>query len=230
MNEAFTIKLGWELIQNPSTLWAQGMLGEYDTGIDMRQDIICRNTDSTLWKRLSEAWPTILDHMLFIVSDEESTPFWNKAQLQKGRMLAEQVYTQLSPEEKSQVVSHYINNEGEWDRECLAPYLSEELMNLITISLPFKSEDGPNTIVWDASSNGVFTIKNCYSLLRNQNMTPIRVLNHIWKWICGSLPLTASQIAKWGRGDNPICSHCNAEIKTPIHAIRDCPETARIWI
>lgn len=96
---------------------------------------------------------------------------------------------------------------------------------------------GHDKRVWPSNRLGEFSVSSAYSLLCDFDrlfadpvwealwvaVMPERARLFVWKLLNRKL------LTRWGLGD-PYCPFCAGVEETDMHALRDCPRSAEIWL
>lgn len=99
-----------------------------------------------------------------------------------------------------------------------------------------------DTMIWDKSANGRFTVKTTY-MVREEDGTIERdpIWRIVWKWkgmerirmflwtVAHNAIMTNEM--RWRRriSDNKCCCDCVNEVENLTHSLRDCPKARKIW-
>ncbi|KAL4307123.1 uncharacterized protein LOC107605009 [Arachis ipaensis] len=238
MNDAFLLKSVWRFIKEPEALWSQVLIHKYKEGPCLQS----KPTDSPFWKDITKLWPTLKEYCSVAIGDGSTTSFWNDVWVQNEGYLSSKALTPIPEEQKNWKVVEYTNGRGEWDLENLVALLPTEVLNKIRSIPPPKDSQGEDRIRWNHTANGDFTVALAYRILINHSsMETKRIWKVIWRWkgperirvfmwqaAHGRL-LTASRKSRMMRTD-PNCHRCHRILETGLHALRDCPYAASIWV
>ncbi|KAL4299361.1 hypothetical protein AHAS_Ahas17G0093200 [Arachis hypogaea] len=64
------------MVNEKESLWEQVLYNKYGRGQDLQKSLICKSTDSTLWKSLTKMWDvTNLD--MVVIEATNQTGEWN---------------------------------------------------------------------------------------------------------------------------------------------------------
>ncbi|RYR24105.1 hypothetical protein Ahy_B02g057597 isoform A [Arachis hypogaea] len=240
MNEAFLLKIIWQLQEQPNTLWAKILLQKYNSSISNSPTThqITRKSDSDLWKELMKTWPTFLKHAISFIGDGRSTFFWTDNWVEDGGTL-ENFATHTNLDIHSKVGEWADDNRG-WNLTKLSRALPEETVQKIIAQPPPRSNGNEDKRGWKLSEDGDFSIATTYRALANWTTPSKTKWTMIWNW---KGPQKA-KILIWklmhdrvftnqrrsrifgGSGDCPICEN---QMESAIHTFRDCAKAATIW-
>jgi len=76
MNEAFLMKMLWNMINIPYDLWCKVLYSKYGRDKDLRVSISMQHYDSPLWKTLAGIWDKLQNHVVWKLGDGMQTNFW----------------------------------------------------------------------------------------------------------------------------------------------------------
>jgi len=76
MNEAFLMKMIWNLIQKPDDLWCKVLLSKYGRNTNLNLSCNYQPYDSPLWKALAGLWNDFHRHVVKQIGDGRHTNFW----------------------------------------------------------------------------------------------------------------------------------------------------------
>jgi len=76
MNEAFLMKMLWNLNTKPDDLWCKVLLSKYGTNNDLSSSIKSQPYDSPLWKALAGTWGEFQRNIVWKIGDGLHTNFW----------------------------------------------------------------------------------------------------------------------------------------------------------
>lgn len=77
MNDAFLSKILWRMHVEPTSLWAQVLLGKYGRSSNIEHGLISKHRDSKLWKELAKLWVSFHTHIQYEgLEDGSNSPVW----------------------------------------------------------------------------------------------------------------------------------------------------------
>lgn len=106
---------------------------------------------------------------------------------------------------------------------------------ILILQIPFSSWRDKDVLYWMADSHGLYTVRSCYKMLNNCSIAPTsgvcrkiwnlevpnKVKKFLWRVVMNVLPTTDNLIQKRVEV-MPICSLCNHQNKTVVHALVNC--------
>ncbi|GAU31578.1 hypothetical protein TSUD_54010 [Trifolium subterraneum] len=240
MNEAFLMKMMWNLIKKPDELWCRVLLSKYSRNNDLMVSCRSQPYDSPLWKALAGVWNDFHRHVFWKIGDGRQTNFsldkWipNVGELFSSASL-NLIDTTLS-------VRDAQNSEGGWNLNFLRDNLANNIVNQV-LALPDPNNgDGPDTMGWEGSNTHQFTVQSAYLLQFGDILTqggdwkslwdwegPHRIQTFIWMAVQERI-LTNLRRSKWGVGISPLCTRCGRDDETMIHVLRDCIYSIQVWL
>ncbi|XP_074305989.1 uncharacterized protein LOC141641217 [Silene latifolia] len=131
-----------------------------------------------------------------------------------------------------------------WRWEVFSNYLSRN--DLLKIAAYYLSPEPylEDSLYWNASSSGKFTIKSTLTLIKTADMSPEtepiawhviwklpvqqRVRMFIWLAAHGRLMTNYNRVRR-GIHDDPICPRCFEEDESTDHHLRRCPYSRELW-
>ena len=107
---------------------------------------------------------------------------------------------------------------------------------------PPRTEAGLDTIAWNGTADGSFTLKSAYGVVCDLQVTsdinlfklvhrwpgPERIRMFLWKISHESI-LTNAKRMRIGMSVNDACSACQAEAEALLHLFRDCNDCKQVW-
>jgi hypothetical protein len=170
MNEAFLMKMLWNLTTKPKDLWCRVLYSKYGRNNDLSNSIRAQNYDSPLWKALALSWGEFQRNIVWIIGDGLRTNFWlDKWGSNNFSLITIATQSFINTTFN---VKDVTNSYGDWDNNFLFENLPDNIANKV-IALPAPAEaDGPDTIGWGGTSTCQFSIKRAYNLL-TQNQSSV---------------------------------------------------------
>ncbi|KAI9084434.1 hypothetical protein K1719_033624 [Acacia pycnantha] len=105
-------------------------------------------TDSKLWRKLTQLWPSIVENIYWDIGDGNEVKFWEDKWVEDEGGLAGKCLGHLSEEEKRVTVSEMLNERGEWDMDRIQDSLNEEGRELVRAIPPPSVDNGKDSIKW----------------------------------------------------------------------------------
>jgi len=121
MNEAFLMKILWNLITNPNDLWCKVLYSKYGRNNDLRVSIKSQPYDSSLWKSLTSIWDQFQQQVVWQLGDGNNINFWLDKWTPSGTSLIS--ITSQSYIDTTLSVRDVVTPSGEWDYNFLSSNL-----------------------------------------------------------------------------------------------------------
>jgi len=87
MNEAFLMKMLWNIINKPDDLWCKTLYSKYGRNKDLRVAITSQPYNSPLWRALAGIWDQFKGHTVWQLGDGQKINFWLDNWMPDGRSL-----------------------------------------------------------------------------------------------------------------------------------------------
>ncbi|CAJ2669949.1 unnamed protein product [Trifolium pratense] len=240
MNEAFLMKMLWNLTTKSDDLWCKVLYSKYGRNKDLRVTINSQPYDSPLWKALTSIWEKFQQNIVWKLGDGNIINFWLDKWTPSGTSLIS--ITNQTIIDTTLSVRDVVTPSGDWDYNFLTSSLpSTFVFQVLAIPVP-KDTDGQDNIGWGGTNMRDFTVKSAYDSL-NTIAQPIEGdWKALWSWkgphriqtfmwmAAHERLLTNYRRSKWGVGASPTCSACDRDNETTIHVLRDCPIATQTWI
>jgi len=240
MNDAFLMKMLWNLITKPDDLWCKVLYSKYGRNKDLRVAVDSKSYDSPLWKALTGIWEQFQQNIVWQLGDGNNINFWMDKWAPSGTSLMS--ITNQTFIDTTLHVRDVVTPSGEWDFNFLTSNLpSTFALQVLPIPAP-RDTDGLDNIGWGGTNTRDFTIQSAYDS-QNSRAQPIQEnWKALWSWkgphriqtfmrtAAHERLLTNYCRSKWGVGASPICSGCDKDDETIIHVLKDCPLATQIWI
>ena len=230
MCEAFSLKL-WFRFREQKSLWAVSLLLKYCKKTSPNL-VSKKTTDSVVWKRLLSV-RTLAESNCFWKVGTGSCYFWQDDWSNKGTL----ANLALAPVDSLEKLEDF-GDDSTWDW----PKLSEKLpINLAAhLSLIPFSDQVQASPIWKASSNGLFSTKSGWDLVRKKNpfsklynsrwgkRIPNTIAIFWWKVLHNWLPVDKI-LKKKGITIASKCQCCFHE-ETIMHVLLFNTEVHKVWV
>lgn len=244
-NQALLARQAWQVLSNPSSLFASVLLGKYSFGKTFL-NILCAKAASWGWKSLMWGRELLKEGLIWRVGNGQSIkPFedlWIPGQINPVRGME---LSNFFPEIR---VAHLIDFPNNcWRGDLFSWLFPTEVVPLILgIYIPLVS--CPDRLVWTSTTNGIFSVKSGYwSAIKRHAGTPSAntvdtlVWKKLWKlnlpsklslflWKClHNILLVKWQLRKRGIPIDTICARCGQSEETREHVFFECQWSQRVW-
>lgn len=146
MNEAFILKLVWDIVSRPNDLWVLEMRGKYARNSNLMHGVTYSGGDSVFWKSIHDVWPILLDNIKYDVGDGSTMLLWKDVWLDRGLSLEQWCPPNLSLADQYTLVRDFLCENGCWDLERLHDLIHSQVVLKINASLPLSPSDGEDCI------------------------------------------------------------------------------------
>ncbi|XP_019166674.1 PREDICTED: uncharacterized protein LOC109162425 [Ipomoea nil] len=239
VNSAFMAKLGWRILTERDSLWAQVFRTKYGLG-DGRWRADVPRIASNAWRGICSA-SGILDRGLTkVVRNGWGTRFWMDRWVQGNRLYDFMLRPISLPELYGQVAEYWESGRG-WRWERLEGVLDDSWKLKLHAYVVLDDNEARDDWGWSMELDGRFSIKSAYAVTRNlrddnvdddwQRIWKLRLPNRVnhFMWLVkqGRL-MTNVERSKRGFTTDLFCSSCAGIPENLDHIFRAC-EAARIW-
>jgi len=180
MNDAFLMKMLWNLITKPNDLWCKVLYSKYGRNKDLRVAIDSKSYDSPLWKALTGIWKQFQQNIVWQLGNGNNINFWMDKWAPNGTSLMS--ITNQTFIDTTLHVRDVVTPSGEWDFNFLTSNLpSTFALQVFVIPAP-KDTDGLDNIGWGGTNTRDFTIQSAYDS-QNSRAQPIQGdWKALWSW------------------------------------------------
>ena len=259
-NEALLGKWRWRLLVESDCFWVKVLCAKYGDEVrTCKRD--CFSSGSVWWRDLGKVCEGVSGEggwfyhgVRRVVGDGRYVRFWEDVWV--GDVSLKQKYGRLwsISEQRGLAVAGCGSWEGvvwrwdltwrrelfEWEKELSLSLLQD----IVSPSLQLGKTDGWR---WTADSEGVYSVKAAYLVLRQQNRRPTskffemiwetpapsKVVFHAWRIGLNRLP-TMDNLAKRGvlvdSNGFGLCYFCKRELESVTHVFFECYSTYQIWM
>jgi hypothetical protein len=180
MNEAFLMKILWNMINKPQDLWCQVLYSKYGRNKDLRTEITSQPYDSPLWKALTCIWEQFQNHIVWQLGNGNSINFWMDKWTPSGSSLLLNATNNIV--DITLLIKDVLIVKGQWDLNFLNTHLDPNTVSqIITIPTPMWV-DGSDTIGWRGTNTRHFTVQSAYELQQGDVQQIDGDWEKIWAW------------------------------------------------
>lgn len=231
MNDAFLLKLVWNLVTQLGALWCQVLQGKYERNHNQLNRMITHTSDSPLWKALTGLWEEFHKHIIWKIGNGRDINFWfdkwvpNKGALFNVALAGNNVI------DTTLYLPDFITASGAWNIDAIKDTLPSSIVHEITAIPPPMEEDGADSIGWSGTTDANFTTKSAYNLLCQSQTATQGDWPCIWKWrgphriqmfmwiVAHGRLLTNSRRHAWNPATSPTGAACHLEDETVMHVL-----------
>lgn len=151
MNTALLMKIGWNIITKPQSLWIRVLRSKY--GLDqygIPTNLNFKN-GSYLWRAVNNIWPHVKNGIRWAVGNGKSVFFWNDWWVPEVYNLRTHVRQQLPLEMENVYVAYMVGPDGSWRWDIFGHLISNKhSLQIAAIKLPI-------SLMVRTNFSGVFT-------------------------------------------------------------------------
>ena len=140
------------------------------------------------------------------------------------------------------VYSLMVPGQRRWDYDVVADIFNTRDRDLI-LKIPLSNRRDEDVWFWLVDPHGQYTVRSCYKMLTHCSHAPIssvwrklwnltvpnKVKSFLWRTTMNVLP-TCDNLIRRRVEVMPICSFCNHQNETVLHALVDCAFARTCWI
>ncbi|XP_074267464.1 uncharacterized protein LOC141590805 [Silene latifolia] len=260
LNLCLLAKVGWRILSKTDTLISQVLGSKYQITPSSFMNSAPEPTAPMSWGGRGIRWglSLLVDNLSWQVGFPSTLDIWKDKWIHGASLgLLSSLDADAVLHKPSMEVSILQTVDGEWDYDKVLQLCGTDVLPLV-LSTAIPPLDEADTIVWNLTSNGEYSIKSGYALafdklwnskasLKDRTRmepTSVRFCKKIWqlplqnKWkiflwrlFSNSLPCGEEFRRRNFPGDH-FCLFCRAQ--TPVsetlrHLFRDCSSVSRIW-
>lgn len=136
-NQAYMMKMAWELLTNEHAMWVKILKAKYKFKCEHPTFLLHKPNCSNLWKGICSIWNDVRKGIVWSLSNGNSISFWLDAWLPDGQILPQQITLSLNESLLTRTVSSYICENGQWDWEVLGGHFQmSTLLKIANVPAP----------------------------------------------------------------------------------------------
>ncbi|XP_075508178.1 uncharacterized protein LOC142545090 [Primulina tabacum] len=241
MNLAFMTKLGWRLMNDKNSLWAQVLKEKYMHKTNISKGIQAKQGASKTWQDISKAMQTLEQGKRSVVRNGKSTSFWMDKWLENEPLNSYLLKDIEAKERNKSVFDYWIRGEG-WNWGDLGGKIPTHVEDKLAACILSEEEDAGDRICWGLTSSGNFSISSAYELIMGiQNHTTDNLWGMIWKlevpyriraflWLVRHEKIMSNvERVKRGFTTSGMCVMCQNDMEDVDHIFRKCEKAREIW-
>lgn len=244
-NDAFLAKIGWRILNNPTSLLAKILLGKYCHSSSFL-DCPSPSSASHGWRGILLGRDLLRKGLGWSIGDGSLVRIWHDPWLSLSMPM--QPIGPPSLSDSSLLVKDLLcPSSGEWNPAAIRDHLpqyEEAILAINTSSLPLQ-----DSLIWLPEKSGLYTTKSGYLVARKTPSSPSasqqpslpfnwnktiwnlklspKLKNFLWKAASGALSL-GSNLAKRGLLSSIECKRCGAR-EDELHCFLNCPFALKVW-
>ncbi|KAG7559686.1 Reverse transcriptase domain [Arabidopsis thaliana x Arabidopsis arenosa] len=245
MNKALVSKVGWRLMNETKSLWANVLRKKYKVGSVQDQGwLAARRPGSSTWRSIVTGLREVgLQGSRWVLGNGRDIRFWTDKWL-CNEPLVERVIMELPNESLQWRVKDLWQEGTGWCLDAIVPYVTINTRLELAAIVVDNVTGSRDRLAWGETADGQFTVKSAYTMITRdespkQDMASF--YNKIWKvkapervktflWLVSHQAIMTN-VERFRRhiGDTTICQVCKGGEETIIHVLRDCPSISGIW-
>lgn len=162
MNKAILMKVGWNLVTSPSSLWSQVLLSTYKLDLNNLPPALPTKNGSYLWKFIGRVWQDMRKGIQWTIEDGQKVRFWWDCWVTKTQPLFCYALTTIPNEIINNTVADFVDQNGNWNWISFRHLLPNNIILRISSIFPPRQERGEDQLYWAESERGSFTVKSAY--------------------------------------------------------------------
>ncbi|KAE8664772.1 hypothetical protein F3Y22_tig00112738pilonHSYRG00339 [Hibiscus syriacus] len=232
-NEAFLIKLGYNFLTHPETLWVKVCRSKYKINSQLPIHLNARNC-SYVWRSLSKVRCFVRNNVCWSLGNGQSTNYWTDTWIPGNQPIGDRIGRHPSYDPYSKV-SEYVNMEDNWNLGQLTPTLDKDIIREITVIFSPNNGAGRYQPVWLWETSGICSVKKTYHMLHEEQWDkhdnvwqvawkfdgPRRIRTFIWLILKNKLSTNLERTRK-GISSDLSCLACGNSEESILHILRDC--------
>ncbi|CAN1336983.1 Putative ribonuclease H protein At1g65750 [Linum perenne] len=147
LNQAYLMKLGWAILNNPGKIWVRVVTSKYlketDAGLQLRR----KTGGSTLWRGIRAVWHDLRGACQQNVRNGKDTLFWSSHWSDSDIILANHAIVDLSDEDMQLSVAEARGADSNWNWEFLRRSLQPHIIGLVASMEPPRDILGEDDII-----------------------------------------------------------------------------------
>ncbi|KAH9671332.1 putative ribonuclease H protein [Citrus sinensis] len=203
MNGVLLVKIGWNIIVSPTSLWIKVLCSKYGVENDNLPTELPRKYGSYVWCAVGTVWQRVLNGIRWQVGDGSKIRFWNDCWVMQNVILKDYVVMPVPSNMLDNSIRAYVDNNGQWNWVAFNNYLPHSLVLTIAAIMPPCVEAGID---------------------RQQS-----VKTFLWLAIQNKLKTKAELARRHILAENQ-CARCKVFVEDSLHALRDYVAAKHIWL
>ncbi|GMJ10780.1 hypothetical protein like AT3G24255 [Hibiscus trionum] len=238
-NNAFLMKVGFEILTQPSKLWVKVIKEKYGWRETVPSSIN-RSRCSRLWKGLDMVWDEVKRSILWNVRKGEHTDFWYDTWVDLEGPLVERCSLPFTP--LPTPVVRMVTTLGEWDWRYLETLLSDTILAKLEAIQPPRAWFGEDVPCYRWEENRCFSVRSAYRMLVGAQLAtvedkwrvvwglklPHRVRMFMWLVLRHSL-FTNMERCRRKIATDRGCWICRRGDEDEDHVLRRCSAAKLLW-
>lgn len=171
MNRALLMKIGWNIIASPHSLWIQVLLSKYGVDKDNLPLALPTRYGSPLWKAVGNIWNEVIQGTRWAIGNGRLAKFWKDCWLEDGRCLQSYTRSPMDENMMNECVANYVDSNGMWSWDRFSSLLPNHIILRIAGTLPPIAGGEDDYRYWGPAKSGTFSV----SLLIYSSSSPCQM-------------------------------------------------------
>ena len=136
INEALLMKIGWNIIVSPTSLWIKVLCSKYGVENDNLPTELPRKYGSYVWCAVGTVWQRVLNGIRWQVGDGSKICFWKYYWVMQNVILKDYFVMPIPSNMLDNSIRAYVDNNGQWNWVAFNNYLPHRLALTIAVIMP----------------------------------------------------------------------------------------------
>lgn len=141
-NEAFIMKLCWNLLNDTEALWVHMLRAKYKCGHSPMPKVNKRKNSSLTWRSICSLWDKFQRGVGAKIGNGYTASFWRDNLSEVNRPLMELIRGHVSFADRYETMSEFVTPWGEWNGEKLGRWFQPHIVDCIVCAHPPHEERG----------------------------------------------------------------------------------------
>ncbi|KAK9195305.1 hypothetical protein WN943_003425 [Citrus x changshan-huyou] len=146
INEALLMKIVWNIIVSPTSLWSKVLCSKYGVENDNLSTEPPTKYGSCVWRAVGTVWQKVLQGIRWQVGDRSKVRFWKDCWVMQNVMLKDYIVMPVPSNMLEKSIMDYVDDNGQWNWFAFSNYLPHSLALAIVAIMPPCVEGGMDRI------------------------------------------------------------------------------------
>ncbi|KAH9735402.1 putative ribonuclease H protein [Citrus sinensis] len=235
MNKALLMKVGWNLISSPNSLWTRVLLTKYGLNKENLPSVLPTKNGSYLWKSIGKVWKDTIMGIQWNIGNGKKVRFWWDCWVTKAQPLLVHALAPIPAEIINKTAAEFVDAQGNWNWVTFSHLLPNNILLRIASFRPPMEGYGEDQIFWSESKKGNFTVKSAYDALSKElKGDDDQIWSCVWRWngpqsirvflwlVLYNRLKTKAEISRRHVHLDSSCDRCGDGDENTLHVLRDC--------
>lgn len=165
VNNAFGMKICWEMFNNTNSLWGSILCSKYKFDPHSGFDPIAPGVCTPLWRLICNTWPDMWRNVMWAIGSGKKIMFWIHRWVPNMKSSLSEVAVSVIPDHLMyKTVDFFVDSSG-WAWDMFERFIPAEVASIIAATAPPSAMEEDDVAFWGPSSTGDFTVKTAYGSL-----------------------------------------------------------------